>query len=76
MRVKTSLGYANGSIPRRRQDSMTVEIDNNKIENAIRPTAVGKKNWLLIGEAEAGDRSAIVFRSTPSPSPDASSIRA
>jgi hypothetical protein len=38
-----------------------VEIDNNEIENAIRPTAVGKKNWLFIGDAEAGERSAIVF---------------
>jgi transposase len=38
-----------------------VEIDNNEVENAIRPTAVGKKNWLFIGDAEAGERSAIVF---------------
>jgi transposase len=37
------------------------EIDNNQVENAIRPTAVGKKNWLFIGEAEAGERSAILF---------------
>jgi len=38
-----------------------IEIDNNPVENAIRPTAVGKKNWLFIGEAEAGQRSAIFF---------------
>jgi transposase len=38
-----------------------VEVDNNLVENAIRPTAVGKKNWLFIGEAEAGQRSAILF---------------
>lgn len=38
-----------------------IEIDNNPVENAIRPTAVGKKNWLFIGEAEAGERSAIFF---------------
>jgi hypothetical protein len=38
-----------------------VEIDNNLVENAIRPTAVGKKNWLFIGEAQAGQRSAILF---------------
>jgi transposase len=38
-----------------------LEVDNNLIENAIRPTAVGKKNWLFIGEAAAGDRSAIIF---------------
>ena len=34
---------------------------NNPVENAIRPTAIGKKNWLFIGEAEAGQRSAILF---------------
>jgi len=38
-----------------------VGIDNNPVENAIRPTAVGKKNWLFIGEAEAGQRSAILY---------------
>jgi transposase len=38
-----------------------IEIDNNLVENAIRPTAIGKKNWLFIGEAGAGERSAIVY---------------
>jgi transposase len=38
-----------------------VEIDNNLVENAIRPTAIGKKNWLFIGEAGAGDRGAILY---------------
>jgi len=38
-----------------------VEIDNNLCENAIRPTAIGKKNWLFIGDAEAGERSAILY---------------
>jgi hypothetical protein len=38
-----------------------VEIDNNLVENAIRPTAVGKKNWLFIGDATAGERSAIIY---------------
>ena len=38
-----------------------VEIDNNPVENAIRPTAIGKKNWLFIGDADAGQRSAILY---------------
>ena len=38
-----------------------VEIDNNLVENAIRPTAIGKKNWLFIGDAEAGQRSAVIY---------------
>jgi transposase len=37
-----------------------VELDNNLVENAIRPTAIGKKNWLFIGDAGAGQRSAII----------------
>jgi len=37
------------------------EIDNNIIENAIRPSALGKKNWLFIGHPEAGDRSAVIY---------------
>lgn len=42
-------------------DDGRLEIDTNLVENAIRPTAVGKKNWLFIGEANAGDRSAIIY---------------
>ena len=38
-----------------------VAIDNNHIENAIRPTAVGKKNWMFIGAEHAGQRSAVLF---------------
>ncbi len=42
-------------------DDGRLEIDNNLIENAIRPTAIGKKNWLFIGDAQAGQRSAILY---------------
>jgi transposase len=45
----------------RYRDDGRVEIDNNLVENAIRPTAVGKKNWLFIGHPEAGKRSAIIY---------------
>lgn len=38
-----------------------VEIDNNFIENSIRPSAVGKRNWLFIGAAEAGKKTAILY---------------
>jgi len=36
-------------------------LDNNLIENAIRPSALGKKNWLFIGHPDAGQRSAILY---------------
>lgn len=38
-----------------------VEIDSNKVENAIRPTAVGKKNFLFVGHPDAGWRSAVFY---------------
>ena len=42
-------------------DDGRVEIDNNLVENAIRPTALGKKNWLFMGDADAGERGAIIY---------------
>lgn len=38
-----------------------MEVDNNRVENAIRPSALGKKNWMFFGDAEAGQRSAILY---------------
>ena len=35
-------------------------IDNNPIENAIRPIAIGKKNWLFAGSERAGKRAAVI----------------
>lgn len=36
-------------------------LDNNLVENAVRPSAIGKKNWLFIGHPDAGQRSAIIY---------------
>jgi transposase len=38
-----------------------VEIDNNLIENAIRPTKLGHKNWLFVGSEESGEKCAILY---------------
>lgn len=38
-----------------------VELSTNLVENSIRPTAVGKKNWLFFGSEEAGHRSAVMY---------------
>jgi transposase len=35
-------------------------IDNNPIENAIRPIAIGRKNWLFAGSEAAGQRAAAI----------------
>ena len=45
----------------RHVDDGRLEIDNNICENSIRPTAVGKKNFLFIGHPEAGQRSAVIY---------------
>lgn len=39
-----------------------IEIDNNLLENAIRPFAVGRKNWLFMG-SPAGAKAGAVFYS-------------
>ena len=36
-------------------------IDNNAVENAIRPVALGRKNWLFAGSAKAGERAAAIM---------------
>lgn len=38
-----------------------VEIDNNLIENSIRPIALGRKNYLFAGSHEAAQRAAILY---------------
>jgi transposase len=42
-------------------DHGRTRIDNNLVENAIRPSCIGKKNWLFIGDPRAGQRSAVLY---------------
>lgn len=37
------------------------EIDNNSVENAIRPFALGRRNWLFSGTPEGARASALLF---------------
>lgn len=39
----------------------TVPIDNNHIEQQIRPWALGRKNWLLAGSLRSGKRAAALM---------------
>jgi hypothetical protein len=67
IRPKSGLGqalqYALGQWPAMQTflEDGRVEIDNNDTENDIRPSAVGKKNWLFVGSPEAGKRSAVMY---------------
>ena len=58
-----AIGYALNQWPvlERFLEHGEVEIDNNLVENAIRPTALGRKNWLFFGSEEAGTRSAVIY---------------
>jgi transposase len=38
-----------------------LSIDNNLVENAIRPVAVGRKNYLFAGSHEAAQRAAMIY---------------
>jgi len=41
-------------------DAGNLPIDNNPVENTIRPIAIGKKNWLFAGSERAGKRAAAI----------------
>jgi transposase len=36
-------------------------LDNNAVENTIRPLKLGARNWLFVGHPEAGPRLASLF---------------
>lgn len=45
----------------RHVDDGRLEISNNAAENAIRPIAVGRKNWLFAGSDAGGERAAMFY---------------
>jgi hypothetical protein len=36
-------------------------IDNNVAERAIRPVAIGRKNWLFVGNSDAGKAAGVII---------------
>jgi transposase len=46
---------------RRCFDHAEVELSNNVAENSMRPVALGRKNWLHVGSAQAGPKVAAIF---------------
>ena len=67
---RSPLGNAAGYTLRlRRQLSLFLDhpqlrLDNNPVENAHRPVAVGRKNWLFVGNEECGQNLAVVMSLT------------
>ncbi len=62
-RLGQALGYLLGQKPSlaRCLSEARARIDNNLVEQAIRPLKVGAKNWLQIGHPDAGPRLANLF---------------
>ena len=58
-----AINYALGQWPKLEACFMDgrLEIDNNLIENGIRPTKLGAKNWLFMGSETAGQTNAIWY---------------
>lgn len=42
-------------------DNGRLELSNNAVENAIRPVALGRKNWLFAGSDSGGERAALFY---------------
>ena len=64
---KSPIGKAMGYMLKRKEQMMHyltnghLAIDTNPIENAIRPIAVGRKNYLFAGSHDAAQRAAIFY---------------
>ena len=62
-RVGKAISYTLSLLPRlgRYVNDGRFCIDNNLVENAIRPLALGRKNYLFCGNHDAAIRAAIVY---------------
>ncbi len=62
-KLREALGYFCGLIPylKNYTNHAFAKVDNNVAERAVRPLAVGRKNWLFVGNEDAGESAAIIF---------------
>lgn len=62
-KLKDAMGYFCGLIPylKNYTKNAFARLDNNVAERAIRPLAIGRKNWLFFGSPEGGEAGAILF---------------
>jgi len=62
-RTAKAISYTYGLFPKLSRYHLDgrYRIDNNLVENAIRPLAIGRKNFLFCGNAEAAIRAAVVY---------------
>jgi transposase len=62
-KLREAIGYFCGLISylKNYTNHPFARLDNNVAERAIRPLAIGRKNWLFFGSPDAGEAGAILF---------------
>lgn len=62
-KLRETIGYFCGLIPflKNYTKSRWARIDNNVAERAMRPLAIGRKNWLFFGSVEGGEAGAVIL---------------
>ncbi len=62
-KLKEALGYFCGLIPYLKNYIVHpfARLDNNVAERAVRPLAIGRKNWLFVGNEDGGEAAAIIY---------------
>lgn len=62
-KFREALGYFCSLIPHLKNYTRYgyARLDNNVAERAIRPLAIGRKNWLFVGSEDGGKAAAIIF---------------
>ena len=62
-KLKEAIGYFCGLIPylKNYTKDAFARLDNNVAERAVRPLAIGRKNWLFFGSPDGGEAGAILF---------------
>ena len=58
-----AIRYALGRMPKTRPylDNGFLELDNNTAEHAMKPVAIGRKNWMFAGSQRGGNSMAIAY---------------
>lgn len=62
-KFREALGYFAGLIPylKNYTQHAWARLDNNVAERAVRPLAIGRKNWLFVGSEISGEAAGIIL---------------
>lgn len=62
-KFKIALGYFCGLIPYLKNYTKHpfARLDNNVAERAMRPLAIGRKNWLFVGNEDGGEAAGVIY---------------